>query len=178
MQRNMAETILGAAVILIAAAFLFYFSRSVDAGAGGDGYRLTAAFAKIDGIDAGAPVRISGITVGKVIGLTLNPDTYQAEVNVVINKDVKLPRDTAAVVSSDGLLGGKFMTLEPGGEEEFLADGDRIEYTQSTLSLEQLLGQVVFSLTKDSSQDSAPAANPGAIRPPAAPTPPASVDIP
>jgi phospholipid/cholesterol/gamma-HCH transport system substrate-binding protein len=175
----MVETVLGAAVLIIAAVFVFYFSRSVDAGAGGDGYRLTAAFAKIDGIDAGAPVRISGINVGKVTALTLNPETYQAEVTMLINRDVKLPRDTAAVVTSAGLLDGKFMTLEPGGDEEFLADGEAIEYTQSTLSLEQLLGQVVFSLTKDDKKDGNAAPAPSNGRGvPAAPTPPASVDIP
>lgn len=175
MQRNIFETVLGAAVLLIAAGFLIYFSRSVDAGVGGNGYRVTAAFAKIDGVEPGAPVRISGITVGKITSLTLNPESYQAEVNMLINHDIKLPLDTAAVVTSAGLLDGKFMTLEPGADEEYLTDGGRIEYTQSTLSLEQLLGQVVFSLTKDDKKDGAPKSSGGGPRPPSRP---ASIDTP
>ncbi len=175
MQRNMVETILGAAVLIVAAAFLFYFTRSVGATGGADGYPITAAFSKIDGVDAGTPVRISGITVGKVTSLELNPETYQAVATLHINNDVKLPRDTAAVITSAGLLDGKFMTLEPGADDEVLEPGDAIEYTQSTLSLEQLLGQVVFSLTKGDEKDAAPATNNSRPRAPAVP---ASVDMP
>ncbi|MBI1214426.1 MAG: MCE family protein, partial [Alphaproteobacteria bacterium] len=114
---------------------------------------LTAAFSKIDGLDAGAPVRVSGVKVGQVLGFTLDPKTYRAIVTMNIDSDVQLPRDTAAVVASSGLLDGKFMTLEPGAEEDMLKPGERIQYTQSTPSLEQLLGQVIFSLTKNKDDD-------------------------
>ena len=148
MQRNIAETILGAVVLVVAAGFLVFFQRTAEIGAS-DGYEIVAAFSKIDGLETGSPVRISGIKVGQIASFRLNPETYQAEVTMNINNDIKLPRDTAAVIASAGLLDGKFMTLEPGGDEEYLGPGDRIDYTQATLSLEQLLGQVVFSLTKD-----------------------------
>lgn len=168
MQRNLAETVLGAAVLLIAGGFLFYFSQNINR-APSDGYQLTAAFTKSDGIDVGTVVRVSGITVGKVTGLKLNTETYQSEVGMTIDNGVKLPVDTAAVIASAGMLDGKFISLEPGADEETLKDGDRLEYTQSPPGLEQLLGQVIFSLNKDDKKGDAPSAAPKA------PTPPASV---
>lgn len=152
MQRNIVETILGAVVLLVAALFSLFFYRTTDI-APASGYELTAAFSKIDGLDAGAPVRVSGVKVGQVLGFTLDPKTYRAIVTMNIDSGVKLPRDTAAVVASSGLLDGKFMTLEPGAEEDMLKPGERIQYTQSTPSLEQLLGQVIFSLTKNKDDD-------------------------
>lgn len=157
MQRNLAETVLGAAVLLIAGGFLFYFSQNISR-APADGYHLTAAFTKSDGIDLGTVVRVSGINVGKITAMKLNPETYQAEVQMTIENDVKLPTDTAAVIASAGLLDGKFISLEPGADEETLKDGDRLEYTQSPPGLEQLLGQVIFSLTKDDKKGSDKAA--------------------
>lgn len=171
MQRNFAETVLGAAVLLVAAGFLFFFSRHIDA-ANIDGYNVTAAFTHVDGLEIGTPVRIGGIVVGKVTKLALDPDTYRAVATLTINRDIKLPTDTSAVIASAGLLDGKYLTLQPGGNEEMLADGGRIDYTQSPPGLEQLLGQVVFSLTNNKDDKKSPAAAPGA---PAAPHPPVSV---
>ncbi len=167
MQRNLAETVLGAAVLLIAAGFLFYFSQNISR-APSNGYTVTAAFTKSDGIDTGTVVRVSGINVGKITAMKLNPETYQAEVEMTIDSSVKLPLDTAAVIASAGLLDGKFISLEPGADEETLKDGDRMEYTQSPPGLEQLLGQVIFSLTKDDKKDDGKPAG-GAPHAPAAP---------
>ena len=152
MQRNIAETVLGAVVLLVAGGFLFFFYRTTDIKPA-SGYELTAAFSKIDGLEAGSPVRISGVKVGQVLGFELDKDTYHAIVHMNIDSSVKLPKDTSAVVASAGLLDGKFMTLQPGGDEEMLKPGDRIEFTQSTPSLEQMLGQVIFSVTKGNKKD-------------------------
>lgn len=161
MQRNIVETILGAVVLLVAGSFLFFFYRTTDIKPTA-GYELTAHFSKIDGLETGSPVRISGVKVGQVTSFDLDPDTYQAVVRLNIQDSVHLPKDTAAVVASAGMLDGKFMTLEPGSDEEMLGAGDRIRYTQSTPSLEQLLGQVIFSLNKDSKEEkpAPPAAGP------------------
>jgi phospholipid/cholesterol/gamma-HCH transport system substrate-binding protein len=149
MKRNIAETILGAVVLLVAGGFLFFFYRTTDIKPA-SGYELIASFSKIDGLEVGSPVRISGVKVGQVLGFELDPETYHAVVHMNIDSAYlnKLPKDTSAIVASAGLLDGKFMTLQPGGEEEMLKPGDRIEYTQSTPSLEQMLGQVIFSVTK------------------------------
>lgn len=152
MQRNSVETLLGAAVLAVAFAFAAFFYRTAGV-TPAEGYTLTARFTKIDGLETGAPVRLSGVKVGQVTGFALDPKSYAAVVTMTIQDDVRLPRDTAAVVASAGLLDGKFMTLEPGSDEALLKDGDRIAYTQSTASLEQLLGQVIFSLNKDGKDD-------------------------
>lgn len=170
MQRNIVETVMGAVVLLVAAGFLFFFSRAADISPE-SGYEVTANFSKIDGLSTGAPVRISGVKVGQVTNFTLDPDSYQAVVHMNIRSDIKLPADTAAVVASAGLLDGKFMSLEPGSDDEMLTAGSQIEYTQSTPSLEQLLGQVIFSLTKEKPPEdaaAAPAATPAATAPAAA----------
>lgn len=145
MKRNMFETLLGAAVLLIAGLFFVYFYKTADM-APTHGYNVTAAFSRIDGLETGSPVRLSGVKVGRVTGFSLD-DNYQAVVTMNIDRKIQLPTDTAAVIASQGLLDGKFLALEPGADDEFLQDGDRIAYTQSTPGLEQLLGQVVFSLT-------------------------------
>lgn len=155
MKRNIAETILGAVVLLVAGGFLFFFYRTTDIKPA-SGYEITASFSKIDGLEVGSPVRISGVKVGQVLGFELDPDTYNAIVHMNIDSAYlnKLPKDTSAIVASAGLLDGKFMTLQPGGDEEMLKPGDRIEYTQSTPSLEQMLGQVIFSANKGKDDDS------------------------
>jgi len=162
MQRNIVETILGAVVLLVAGAFLFFFYRSTDI-APAAGYEIQARFDKIDGLEAGSPVRISGVKVGQVMGFELDPESFRAIVHMNVDNSIKLPTDTAAVISSAGLLDGKFLSLQPGNEEETLKDRGEITMTQSTPSLEQLLGQVIFSLTSkkdDSSSEEAPAPAP------------------
>jgi phospholipid/cholesterol/gamma-HCH transport system substrate-binding protein len=162
MQKNIVETILGAVVLLVAGGFLLFFYKTTDIHPS-SGYVLTAAFSKIDGLDNGSPVRISGVKIGQVLDFKLDPKNFRAIVRMNINDDVKLPKDTAAVIASSGLLDGKFMTLEPGSDEEFLKPGDQIEFTQSTPGLEQLLGQVIFSLTnKDKGDDKKSGGKPSA----------------
>lgn len=148
MQRNVMETVLGAVVLVVAGGFLTFAYKTIDI-APAEGYEITASFNKIDGLEAGSPVRISGVKVGQVLGFTLDPANYTAIVRMNIDDGVKIPADTAAVIASAGLLDGKFLSLEPGGDEEMLPPGGKIEYTQSTPGLEQLLGQVIFSMNKD-----------------------------
>lgn len=148
MNRNIVETVLGAVVLLVASVFLAFFYKVTDIKPT-SGYEITAAFSKIDGLETGSPVKISGVKVGQVIAFSLDSNNYRAIVRMNIQNDIKIPSDTAAVIASDGLLGNKFMSLEPGSDEEFLSPGEQIEFTQSTPGLEQLLGQVIFSMQKD-----------------------------
>lgn len=81
--------------------------------------------------------------------VTLNPETFLARVILTVDNSVKLPDDTAALISSESLLGGRYLALEPGASEEMMKSGDRVPYTQSPQNLEQLLGQFIFSMQGD-----------------------------
>jgi phospholipid/cholesterol/gamma-HCH transport system substrate-binding protein len=153
MHRNVIETVLGAVVLLFAGFFLVFAYSSADLNKI-KGYPLTAQFTSIGGLQNGADVRVSGVRVGSVVELTLDPVAYLAVVHLTVDPSVRLPRDTVAVVASESLLGGKYLALEPGGDPETLPPGGRIEYTQSTPGFEQLLGQVIFSLQNIGKQQS------------------------
>ncbi|MBI1779712.1 MAG: outer membrane lipid asymmetry maintenance protein MlaD [Proteobacteria bacterium] len=151
MGRNLIETVMGAVVLLVAAGFLaFAYShsnlRSVQ------GYNLTARFERIDGVNPGTDVRISGIKVGTVVSERLDPERFQAIVTLTIDSSIKLPADTIAEVATEGLLGGRFMALVPGGADEILKPGDEIKYTQSPIDVVQLLGRFIFSMGEASQQ--------------------------
>ncbi|MEM7046215.1 MAG: outer membrane lipid asymmetry maintenance protein MlaD [Pseudomonadota bacterium] len=145
MKQNALETLLGAVVIAGAAIFLV-FALSVADVRSVQGYSLRAQFEKADGLRVGTDVRISGVKVGEVDAIILNPNTYRADVMLMIEPDVMLPADTAALVVSEGLLGGRYLALRPGGDVEMLQDGEMIEYTQAAPNLEELLGRVIYSI--------------------------------
>jgi len=169
MNRNVVETALGAVVLVTAMVFLGFALHTADAGQA-KGYQITAAFTKIDGIKEGADVRVSGIKAGTVAGLHLDKD-YRAILTMNIDNDIKLPTDSAAVVASGGLLGDKFISLEPGGEDKMLKNGDKITITQSPPGLEQLLGQVIFSMSKSGDKSDSGSATPASTSAPAAAAP-------
>ncbi|QJE72962.1 outer membrane lipid asymmetry maintenance protein MlaD [Aerophototrophica crusticola] len=144
MRRNVIETVLGAVVLVVAGFFLFFAYTSADLRPV-RGYTLEARFSSTSGLSAGSDVRISGVKVGTVTGQTLDPKSFQAVVSMEIDPTVQLPRDTSAAIASESLLGGRYLQLQPGGEEEMLKAGERIEYTQSAVNLEELLGRFIFS---------------------------------
>lgn len=111
------------------------------------GIPLTAQFDHIDGLDVGSDVRLAGVTVGQVTSETVNPKDYQAVVTLTLRSDIKLPTDSSVVVTSDSLLGGKYLALAPGGADTMLAPGGRITQTQGAISLEQLLSKFIFTVT-------------------------------
>jgi len=148
MTRNVMETLLGAIVLIVAILFLTFAYRASQVGEE-NGYELVARFDRIDGLDLGADVRVSGIKVGSVIDQELDPDTYRAEVRFTVREGVELPLDTSAAIVSDGLLGGKYLALTPGGDVEMLEPGDEITLTQSVIILEDLIGRLVFGSDKE-----------------------------
>ena len=151
MKRNVIETVLGAVVLAIAILFLAYSYSSADIGST-DGYEVQANFSSIGGLGVGDKVVISGVKVGSVSRIALDKENYVAEVFLDVDKSVKLPEDTAAFISSESLLGGLYMQLEPGAAEDMIEVGGLIEYTQAPQNLEQLLGQFIFSL-QDSDEE-------------------------
>jgi phospholipid/cholesterol/gamma-HCH transport system substrate-binding protein len=156
MNHNVVETVLGGVVLLVAAIFLTMAMGAVDV-RDVDGYEVKANFAKIDGINPGIDVRISGVKVGSVLETVLDPKTYLATVTMSIKNDIQLPTDTVAKVSSEGLLGGKYMALEPGAEEEMIENGGQIQYTQASLNLEEMIGKFIFSSAEKDKKDDAAA---------------------
>jgi phospholipid/cholesterol/gamma-HCH transport system substrate-binding protein len=142
------ETAVGFAVLVAALFFADYiYSRSGWKKI--DGFTLTAKFNKIDGLSEGTDVKISGVRVGKIATIAIDPQTFMAVVTFSVSKDIKLPRDSTASIISDGLFGGKYLSLVPGGDEKILKNGDSVKYTTGPLSLESLIAKMVFSGKKD-----------------------------
>lgn len=144
MSRNLLETVMGAVVLVVAIGFLmFAYERSAVKTV--DGYQIEARFSDISGIGLGSDVRVGGLKVGTVSDMQLDEKTYQASILMQIRETVKLPKDSSASIASSGLLGDKFVKLDPGGAEEMLSAGDVIRFTQSSVSFEELIGKLVFS---------------------------------
>ena len=145
MKDNLVETIIGALVVAIAAAFVLYGYSVTVSGSGGDAYEVTAQFDRVDGLTIGSDVRMSGIKVGTITGLSLNTQNYYADVTMAIGNEIELPDDSSAKITSEGLLGGNYVSLSPGGSEDMLAEGDEILYTQGSVDLIALVSQALFS---------------------------------
>jgi len=148
MKNSFVETTVGAIVIVIAVVFFTYAYRTSGSTTGLQGYSVIAKFDKIDGISTGSDVRMSGIKIGTVSKNILDAKTYQAIVTLAITSPVQLPEDTNAKITSEGLLGGNYISLEPGGAEEFIKDGGEIEFTTSSVDLISLIGRAVFGSSK------------------------------
>jgi phospholipid/cholesterol/gamma-HCH transport system substrate-binding protein len=145
-RRNLAEILTGAVVLLVAAGFLAYAVAHSGRSAVG-GYELHASFDHIDGLGVGADVRIAGVKVGSVVSTRVDPKTFLAGITMSVRDAIRLPKDTSAAVTSESLLGGKYIDLAPGGDTAVLQPGGTITITQSSISIEQLLGKFIFSAT-------------------------------
>jgi phospholipid/cholesterol/gamma-HCH transport system substrate-binding protein len=145
-QRNLTELVAGAVVLLVAAGFLGYAVANTGRGRI-DGYTLHAKFQRIDGLAIGADVRLAGVKVGSVNATRIDPQTYQAVVTFSVEPSIRLPTDSSAQITGDGLLGSKYMSLSPGGDDKMLADGGTVTITQSAASLEDLLGKFIFNVS-------------------------------
>jgi phospholipid/cholesterol/gamma-HCH transport system substrate-binding protein len=143
MASNAAETTIGAVVLAVAAGFLVYAANTADVGSNGPGYELVAKFRKAEGIDVGGDVRIAGIKVGSISDMRLNPDTYFATVTLNIEDDVKVPEDSLAKITSASLLGDSFIAIDPGGSDLMLEPGEELGFTQSSISVGDLIGKFI-----------------------------------
>lgn len=146
MGRNAIETVMGAAVLLVAAVFVYFAYNTAQIKAV-TGYEVTARFFKIGGLGKGSDVRISGIKIGTVVSNTLDPVTFDAIVTMSIRPDIKLSTDTVATIASSGMLGDKYVMLLPGEGKEQLAVGGVITKTKDFRSLEDQVGEIIFLAT-------------------------------
>jgi phospholipid/cholesterol/gamma-HCH transport system substrate-binding protein len=159
-KRSLAEILTGLVVLAIAAVFLGYAVTSTGRSFSGAGMILTAKFDRIDGLGQGADVRIAGVKVGQVVAQRIDPESFLAVLTLRVDAGLKLPHDTSAEISSEGLLGGKYVALVPGGDTRILRDGSEITITQSAINLESLLGRFIFSAGETNqrcNQENAPA---------------------
>jgi phospholipid/cholesterol/gamma-HCH transport system substrate-binding protein len=152
MNRSVVETVLGALVLLVAGVFLAFSYQTADV-ADVEGYEVKANFSSIGGLKAGDDVMISGVKVGQIAKVELDPKTYLARITMELDNAVRLPEDTAAMISSQSLLGGRYLSIEPGGAEETIPAGGEIQFTQAPQNLEELLGKFIFSMKNGSKEE-------------------------
>lgn len=139
MSENAGEVLVGGAVLAVAIGFLIYAGQATGFSARGGGYPLTASFRSAEGISAGTDVRMAGVKIGTITDLALNPKTFRADASITIDNGIDLPSDSAIVIASEGLLGGNYVEIQPGGSPFNFEPGDEIEDTQSAVSLVTLL---------------------------------------
>lgn len=140
---SMTEVFVGGIVLAGAIAFGVYASQSTGLSQSGAGYELGASFRSLEGVSVGTDVRLAGVKIGTVTDVTLNPETYRADTSFSVADGVLIPDDSAIVISSEGLLGGNFVELMPGGSPFYFEAGDQIEDTQGAVSLISLLVKFV-----------------------------------
>ena len=148
MKRNVIETVLGAVVLLVAGVFLAFAYSSADLRPVA-GYKLTARFNAVDGLTVGSDVRVGGVKIGSVVEQHIDLESFRAVVVMSIRRDIALPDDSVASVSSEGLLGGKYIRIDPGGSKDRLGDGGELAETRDIVSLEEMLGKVIFLVTDE-----------------------------
>lgn len=146
MNKKPVETIMGIVVVVVAAFFLFFAYKVSDLQVV-KGYDVTAKFLKVGGLNVGSDVRINGIKVGTVIGQKLDNQDYIADVKMSIAPDIKLPKDSVAAIVGDGLVGDKFVKIEPGKDSEMLQNGDIIANTKDFKTMEDMVGEIIFMVT-------------------------------
>ncbi len=140
MKSNWVEMIVGAVVLVTAAFFLTILLRG-NGGSSSAGYPLMASFQSAEGVSIGGDVRMSGVNIGNVLDIDLNPETFQADVTVRINEGINIPTDSEIKISSDGLLGGSFVEIVAGADENIMAANEHFIYATGSISLLNVLSQ-------------------------------------
>jgi phospholipid/cholesterol/gamma-HCH transport system substrate-binding protein len=139
MRENRTETLVGAIVLVAALGFGMYAAKAAGVGTTTQGYDLTASFRSVEGISAGTDIRLAGVKIGQISDLALNPDTFRADVTLSFVDGIAIPNDSAVAIASEGILGGSFVEIVPGGSLDNFEPGDEIEDTQGAVSLISLL---------------------------------------
>ncbi len=159
MKHSLLETAIGAIVLLSALTFLVFSYTTAHQGEGSmisGSYRLNALFDNISGLKTGDNVMISGVKVGVIDDIRLDDKLYRANVTFTVANGIRLARDSSAKISSESLLGGKYLDIQPGGDDANLNEGDTIMLTQVPANLEDLLGRFIFSAADKKGDGAAP----------------------
>ncbi|WOI34517.1 outer membrane lipid asymmetry maintenance protein MlaD [Tritonibacter scottomollicae] len=151
MTHSTTEVLTGGLVLVVAAGFAFYAAQAAGLSRGGENYPLTASFRSLEGVSVGTDVRLAGVKIGTVTGVELNAETFRADTTFSVSKDIMIPDDSAIVIASEGLLGGNFVEVMPGGSPFNFESGDEIVDTQGAVSLISLLVKFVSGSGGDNS---------------------------
>jgi phospholipid/cholesterol/gamma-HCH transport system substrate-binding protein len=154
---NVIEALVGLVVLLVAVGFVVFAYQRTNAGTAG-GYTISARFGNVTGVSAGTDVRVSGMKIGTVTDSRLDEKTFQAVLDLSIDPKVKLPLDSSAAITSEGLLGGNYISLTPGGDPAMLKAGDEITDTQGATDLMGLIGGYINGTSKTAAPAAAPPA--------------------
>ncbi len=152
MEQKWLETIVGFFILLAIAGLLMLAFQVSDLTTyqGDNSYDVKAQFDNIGDLKVRAPVTVAGVKVGQVASIILDPKTYRATVTLRMNKNADyIPKDSAASIVTAGLLGANYISISPGFDDHFLKEGDNIDETHSAIMLEQMIGQLLFSVNKD-----------------------------
>jgi phospholipid/cholesterol/gamma-HCH transport system substrate-binding protein len=152
MNKKPMETIMGLVVLVVAALFMLFAYRVSDLQVV-KGYEIHARFIKVGGLNVGADVRINGIKIGTVLSQKINPDDYMVDVTMSILPNISLPNDSVVSVSGDGLLGDKFIKIDPGKSSKKLLAGGVVQNTKDAKSLEDMVGEVIFMVTNNDEKE-------------------------
>ena len=152
MNKRPVETIMGLVVLVVAAVFMWFAYKVSDLQVV-KGYEIKARFIKVGGLNTGADVRINGIKVGTVISQKINPEDYMVDVSMSILPNIALPVDSTITVAGDGLMGDKFIKIEPGRSAEKMQPGSTATQTKDAKSLEDMVGEIIFMVTNDDKEN-------------------------
>ena len=147
MQSRLVEIVVGLFLCLgIGAIFILTFRVSSLQAPAKDVYTISASFQNVGGIKTGSSVSMAGVNIGRISNIAYDSETFEARVDMSIRKEFsEIPKDSSASILTAGLLGEKFIGIEPGGDMRVLAEGDIIKLTESALVLEKVIGQFLFS---------------------------------
>jgi phospholipid/cholesterol/gamma-HCH transport system substrate-binding protein len=154
-QSRTIEISTGLFIILGFVALFFLATETTNIGAYGNsgGYLVTASFTNVGGLKVRAPVTMAGVAVGRVTSISLNPQTFNAIVSMRIDSSFnQIPDDSSASILTSGLLGEQYIGISPGGSETFLKNRSKIQFTQSAIILENLIGQFLFNKASSGSK--------------------------
>ena len=156
-KENAGEALVGLLVVLLALWFIWFAWMQTGGGEKSGSIHVTALFPNASGVNVGTDVRVAGLKIGSVTGQKLDPASYQVAVTLAIDPKIKVPADSSAAITSEGLLGSTFIALLPGGETAPLKDGDTISDTQGAMDLMAMVGQFINRPGDDSSAAAKPA---------------------
>ena len=142
-REHLIEALVGLLVVMLAVWFIYMAWQRTGGGRGADAIHVTALFPNVAGIDNGADVRVAGMKIGSVESQRLDPKSYQAELTLAIDRNVHVPADSSAAITSEGILGGSYIALIPGGDPAPLKNGDTIADTQGSIDLMGMVGQFI-----------------------------------